>query len=257
MKTPDWGLTAERLAAWLYPRRCPFCGNVLGADARQGTFCPDCAAEEARLAHEPPRLPETEHSFYALAGAFAAYYYEGRVREAILLCKRGGHPWYARELADRMAVRLWGALPAGQPGLRPEDVLFCHLPAYQCIVPVPPHQPTPGVPGLPTLLARRLGILFHIPVLTPLRAVRGSLPQKGLQRAERMENAKKAYTCLPNADLGGKRVLLVDDIITTGATVSSCALALLKAGAVDVTAAAVAATEDLPKEKQRPMEKSR
>lgn len=253
----EGGALAERAAAWLYPRRCPLCGDVLGPDAQWGAVCARCAPEEARLAHEPPRLPATEHALYALAGALAAYYYDGLVRQAILLCKRGGHPWYARELADLMAVRIWGAQPADHPGARPQDMLFHTLPAYQCIVPVPPHQPMPGVPGLPFLLARRLGILFHIPVATPLRAVRGTAAQKGLTRLQRLENAKKAYTCRPDADLSGKRVLLVDDIITTGATVSSCGLALLQAGAVDVTAAAIAATEDLPKEKQKPTEKNR
>jgi len=53
----------------------------------------------------------------------------------------------------------------------------------------------------------------------------------------------------------GKRVLLVDDIITTGATVSACALALQQAGAYEITAAAVAATEELPKSLQKSTEK--
>lgn len=257
MKQIDWRAVAERAAAWLYPRRCPFCGTVLGTGALQGAFCPDCAAEEERLAHTPPRLPETEHTFYAISSAMAAYYYADAVRTAILLCKRGGNPWYARELADRMAVRIWGAQPADEPGRRPRDIYLQYLPPYHCIVPVPPHQALPGVPGLPMLLARRLGILFHIPVWTPLRVTRGSPAQKTLSREERLENAKHAYSCHPDADLSGKRVLLVDDIITTGATVSSCALALLKAGAVDVTAAALAADEELPKEKQIPTEKHR
>ena len=67
----------------------------------------------------------------------------------------------------------------------------------------------------------------------------------------RLANKKDAYACRPGTDLTGKRVLLVDDIITTGATVSACALALLQAGAVEVTAAAVAATEELPKSTEK------
>ena len=90
MKKPDGRLWAEQAALWLYPRRCPFCNVILGRDALAGAVCPACAAEEQRLAHEPPRVPETEHVLYALNGALAAYYYEGMVREAILLCKRGG-----------------------------------------------------------------------------------------------------------------------------------------------------------------------
>lgn len=256
MSPRDWQYAQEKAAALLYPRRCPFCDALLGKDAVQGVFCPRCAKEEERLSHQPPRLPDTEHTFYALRGALAAYYYDGAVRKAILLCKRGHHPWYAQELADRMAVRIWGAEPAEKPGQRPQNRLFQNLSMYSCIVPVPPHQPTPGVPGIPLLLAQRLGVLFGIPVETPLYAVRGASEQKGLGRTERMENVKKAYKCRPDTDLSGKRILLVDDVITTGATMSACALILLKAGAVDVTAAAIAAAEELPKDKQASTEKN-
>lgn len=257
MSAPDWRHRAEQVASLLYPRRCPFCDEVLGRDAVAGTFCPSCAKEEERLAHRPPRLPESEHSFWALHDALAAYYYAGVVREAILLCKRGFHPWYARELADRMAVRIFGAVPAACPGTRPQDLLFQDMPFFHVIVPVPPHQPLPGVPGLPMLLAQRLGILLGIPVENPLYAMRGVSAQKSLTRTERLQNVKNAYGCHPSTDLSGKRVLLIDDIITTGATVSACALVLLQAGAVDVTAAVIAAAEELPKDKKSSTEKKR
>lgn len=252
MNHPDWQLLAEKAALYLYPRRCPFCGAVLGRDAVQGTVCPACfEAADKRLVHLPPRLPETEHAFYALNSAVAAYYYSGEVRHAILACKRGGELWRARELADRMAVLVFGALPARRVGGLPQYLGVAMLPLYNCIVPVPPRQPLPGVPGLPLLLARRLGQVLRIPVETPLSVRPGTRPQKELTRDERLQNARGAFVCQPSADLTGKRVLLVDDIITTGATASACALALLQAGATDVTVAAVAVAEELPKEKRK------
>lgn len=108
----------RRLPDLLFPRRCPFCGSLLGPDALQGTVCPACVPEEMRLQHIPARLPEGEHDFYAVREAAAAYYYEDIVRTAVLRCKRGGCFWYARELADRVAVLVFGALPAKQPGNR-------------------------------------------------------------------------------------------------------------------------------------------
>ena len=194
----------RRLPDLLFPRRCPFCGSLLGPDALQGTVCPACVPEEMRLQHIPARLPEGEHDFYAVREAAAAYYYEDIVRTAILRCKRGGCFWYARELADRVAVLVFGALPA--------------------------------------------------PVETPLYIKRRGRPQKELTREQRLQNARGAFGCRPGTDLTGRRVLLIDDIITTGATASACTLALLEAGAVEVTAVAIAAAEELPKSRKKPPE---
>ena len=157
----------------------------------------------------------------------------------------------ARELADRVAVLVFGALPAKQPGKMPRYAGVTALPLYSCIVPVPPNKPRPGVPGLPLLLARRLSAVLGIPVVTPLYIKNPGRPQKELNREERLRRAKAAFACRPGTDLTGKRVLLVDDIITTGATASACAAALLQAGAIEVTAAAIAATEELPKAQQK------
>ena len=303
----------RRLPDLLFPRRCPFCGSLLGPDALQGTVCPACVPEEMRLQHIPARLPEGEHDFYAVREAAAAYYYEDIVRTAVLRCKRGGCFWYARELADRVAVLVFGALPAKQPGKMPQYagvtalplyscivpvpprqplpgmpglplllarrlgavladrvavLVFGALPAkqpgkmpqyagvtalplYSCIVPVPPRQPLPGMPGLPLLLARRLGAVLGVPVETPLYIKRRGRPQKELTREQRLQNARGAFGCRPGTDLTGRRVLLIDDIITTGATASACALALLEAGAVEVTAVAIAAAEELPKSRKK------
>ena len=157
-------------------------------------------------------------------------------------------------IADRVAVLVFGALPAKQPGKMPQYAGVTALPLYSCIVPVPPRQPLPGMPGLPLLLARRLGAVLGVPVETPLYIKRRGRPQKELTREQRLQNARGAFGCRPGTDLTGRRVLLIDDIITTGATASACALALLEAGAVEVTAVAIAAAEELPKSRKKPPE---
>ena len=240
----------QRAAGLLYPRVCPFCGTLLGQHAKDAAVCPACQAEEERLSHQPPRLPDGDHDFYALNDKMAAYYYADEVRTAILRCKRGGQWHFARELADRMAVRIWGADPAQKPGQRPQYTGVPGMALYGCIVPVPPRVAA-GEPSLPALLAKRLGEVLQIPVADALQTTRTLRPQKELTRAERILNVRGVYACRPGADIADRRVLLVDDIITTGSTVSACALALLQGGAFEVHAAAVAADEELPKNKRR------
>lgn len=239
----------EWVASLVYPRRCPLCDQVLGPDAAYGVFCSDCAGEQARLSHDPPRLPGTEHSFYALAGAASPLYYTGMVRRAVLRCKLYGRPWYAREFADLIAVRVFGAEPA-VPGRRP---VFCNetgLPLYHLIVPVPARRRTLA-PRMPRAMALRLGAVLHLPVGEVLMTTRKLEEQKELDYHQRLQNTRGAYAVKPGTDLSGKRVLLVDDVITSGATASACAQALLAAGAAEVFAVSAAVTEDLPSSKEK------
>lgn len=186
----------RRLPDLLFPRRCPFCGSLLGPDALQGTVCPACVPEEMRLQHIPARLPEGEHDFTPCGRLLR------RIITRILyvqpFCAASGRLlWYARELADRVAVLVFGALPAKQPGKMPQYAGVTALPLYSCIVPVPPRQPLPGMPGLPLLLARRLGAVLGVPVETPLYIKRRGRPQKELTREQRLQNARGAFGCRP------------------------------------------------------------
>lgn len=250
---PAAARAAEGLARLCFPRRCPFCNAVLGGTAQYGVICPDCAEEAAQYEHTPPRLPETEHGFYAVSGAAGAYYYAGPVRRAILRCKNYGHPWYAQELADLIALRVFAAEPGGAPGKLPRYTPVPGLPAYDLLVPVPAslRRKKRGY-NMPALLAGRLGKTLSIPVaariLTPTRETK---PQKELAQSERFANQKDAYRAARGAELEGKRVLLIDDVITTGATVSACAKALLEGGAASVFAVSVAADEEMPKAAQK------
>lgn len=67
-----------------------------------------------------------------------------------------------------------------------------------------------------------------------LRRRRRTPSQGGLDRAERVRNVRGAFTVASRAQVAGKRILLVDDVLTTGATVEACATVLLKAGALAV-----------------------
>lgn len=90
-------------------------------------------------------------------------------------------------------------------------------------------------------LAKRISHLLNIPCKQCFRHVRGrNTAQKTLDSAGRLENAEQSYQLYPKIELNGKRVLLIDDILTTGATLSACAALLLTAGAaacICVTAA--------------------
>lgn len=239
---------SEPLLALVYPRRCPLCGTVLKPSAWNAAVCSICQPEAVRLAHIPPRLPVTEHSFYAISTCASAFYYAGNVRHSILLCKENGNPWYARELADLIAIQVFGAAPARAPGYRPVYESSSFIPLYSAIVPVPPRIKKNRAENLPLLLAQRLGQILHLPVIQPLCLTRQILPQKSLDQQARLLNAKDAYACRAGTDLSGMRLLLVDDIITTGSTISACAKALLESGAVSVDGVCIATAEILPKD---------
>ena len=92
-----------------------------------------------------------------------------------------------------------------------------------------------------TLIARAVSETLHIPVRTGLLSrTRQTVTQTGLDQAARAENVKDAFRVRKVAGVSGMRILLVDDVITTGATCSACADALLAAGAREVSVAALA-----------------
>ena len=95
------------------------------------------------------------------------------------------------------------------------------------------------------LFARALSKELNIPVRALLKKVRHTPPQSGLHNAsQRRANVLGAYKVLHPNEVSGKRILLIDDVITTGATASECAKTLLSAHADKVYFASIAATDD-------------
>lgn len=92
------------------------------------------------------------------------------------------------------------------------------------------------------LLAKAVGKELGMTPVPTLKKIRNNRPQSRLKGAEaRRANVLGAYRILENTDVKGKRVALLDDILTTGATAGECARVLLSAGAKEVHCAAMAA----------------
>ena len=93
------------------------------------------------------------------------------------------------------------------------------------------------------LLAQEVTEHLQIPLVDTLKKIRHTPPQSGLgDVSRRRANVLGAYRCIRPKAVRGKRILLLDDIITTGATLSECARVLLTAGGSEVHCAVVAAT---------------
>lgn len=228
----------------LYPRRCPFCNRVLGSIPE----CPDCAEELDELRRKPGiRLDLSQHYLQGLTGGAAPFRYTGCVRTAILRAKYNAAPWAAVEMGVCMArlafgssIRMQGAEPV--PQLVPGASV-----GYSCIIPVPASGRRRGynVPYLMALpLERALGVPLYGGALERIRTKRH---QAGLPFEERFANVAGAFRVKQPEQVEGKQILLVDDVVTTGATAAACTQALLAAGAESVFVLAMAVSEmDFP-----------
>jgi ComF family protein len=164
--------------------------------------------------------------------AYSFGFYEGTLRALIHLFKYSG----MKPLAERLSGLLLRAMPL-------DDA------AYDFVVPMPLHWRRHWKRGFnqATLLARRVARRRGIPMLDAVRRVRATATQAGLTNSNRRKNVSGAFRVAAryrkNGALSGKRILLIDDVMTTGATGAACARALKRAGASSVTLLTLARTD--------------
>src|SRR5688572_4012083 len=162
----------------------------------------------------------------ALSLAMAAFAYAGPMRRALAALKYSG----AARLAPILAR-------AGAPSLRH----LCSITGRATLVPIPLHLERRRARGYnqAELLGRELGKLARLPISEALHRARPTTKQHRLNRAARLHNLRGAFVVRQGAVVPGT-VILVDDIVTTTATLESCASVLREAGCESVYGFAVA-----------------
>lgn len=204
----------------LYPRRCVFCHRFMGAES--GLFCSVC-----RDSLPAPHSGKKRGEFYSKC--VSACSYEGIVRESLLRYKFGGCSFYAG---------VYGPLLA--EAVRKELADKYDLITY---VPISRQRLKRRGYDQARLLAEALGRELDKPVLRTVNKVRNTSPQSRLSgSAARRANISNAYRAYRPETYMGKRLLLIDDVLTTGATLSEVSRVLLSHGADTVFCGTFAVT---------------
>lgn len=225
-------LLLENILDILYPRRCPICQEVV--KKRGEMICPSCRKEIAPI-QEPvckkcgKPIMDAAEEYCCDCGKMGHLYtrglavlpYTGKVRKSLHQIKFHNKKeyldFYGPYMAEVLGKRIlaWGA---------------------QALIPVPLHRSKRRKRGFnqAEILAVEVGRALGIPVRTDVvQRIRNTRPQKDLSLRERQNNLKGAFK-ISQYDVKLKKIILVDDIYTTGSTIDGIAGKLLEQGAEEV-----------------------
>jgi ComF family protein len=228
------------LVSLFYPASCAVCLEPI--DLAEN-LCPTCAAKVARIS--PPFCAKCSEPFFGeIIGTFecanckdrtlhfdsAVSVYRSRniVRKVIHDLK------YGRQMHLRHLVGRWLLAALSDDRLARQR--------FDLVVPVPLHPARKRERGFnqAELLGLELQVATGIRCRSVLQRFRYTTTQTQFDRSERMENLRGAFRLRPRVDVRGLRMLLVDDVLTTGSTLSECAYVLKEAGAASVIAVTAA-----------------
>jgi ComF family protein len=195
----------------IQPPLCPVCGIPFHTEHGMNHDCGECATT-----HRP------------FTAARSAVVFDGPAKELIHRLKYGKKTHLSRPLALLTARRV---------------APFITESGAELVVPVPLHRKRLRQRGFnqSVLLAGALAKSWHLPMSrNNLRRTRWTEPQISLSVADRTKNVRGAFAVKDPTQIKGKRILLVDDVYTTGSTVTECAKVLKNIGAKEVYVATVA-----------------
>lgn len=203
----------------LFPPKCVLCGKLLSKDELD--LCRACRVEA-------PEYPQGKLKIQFLDSFAAIWYYEGNIRRSLLRYKFYGARHYADTYGRLLAMTLLREYPEGF------DMLTW--------VPISRLRKLRRGYDQVELLANAVGKELGMEPIPLLKKVRNNPPQSGIVgQAKRRANVLGIYRVEENVQIKEKRILLLDDILTTGATAGECARVLLTAGAAEVHCAVIAA----------------
>ena len=203
----------------LFPRKCILCRCLLRQE--ETDLCDRC-----RL--NAPAYGKHKTKLQFLDSFAAVWYYEESVRTSLLRYKFGGARSYAPAYGRLLAMRI-------RQDLSEEFDLLTWIPVSSL------RKLRRGYDQV-ELIAKAVGKELDITPVPALKKIRHNRPQSGIRNEEaRRANVLGAYRVMDPAAVAGKRILLLDDILTTGATASEAARVLKTFGAREVHCAAVAA----------------
>lgn len=207
----------HRLMRLLFPPKCVLCRKLLTDE--ETDLCAQCRADT-------PEVPGLKRKLPYLAKWISLWYYEGSVRASILRYKFRGSRSYSGCYGRLLAMKLLQ-----------EEISFDIL----TWAPISRRRKRSRGYDQVELIGQTLSRELGVPLTPTLTKIRHNRPQSGLKdAAARRANVLGAYRVIDPAAIAGKRILLLDDILTTGATVSECARTLLTAGANEVICATIA-----------------
>ena len=207
----------HRLLSLLFPPRCVLCRKLL-REAETG-LCHKCR-------QNTPEVTQIKNHIPFVARSTALWYYKDDARKSLLRFKFYNRRGYAGTYGALLAMKISKDIPDF-------DLLSW--------IPIAPQRRRRRGYDQVQLIAQAVCAELDLPLVPTLRKIRNAPPQSSIRSpAARKANILGAYTAENKEQLQGKRILLLDDILTTGATSSEAARTLLIAGAKEVYLATMA-----------------
>lgn len=201
----------------LYPKQCLICGKL-----QQDTICSKCYNTlkiEAKV---------EKYNNKAFNKHLYIFKYEGKMRNLIIDYKFNDKP-YLKDLFVKIILK--------------NEKICRKIKKYDIIVPVPIHKKRKNERGYnqSELIARKLAKNLNLKLVNDsLIKQKNTLPQSTLSKKQREENAKQVYKIQNKPKIENKKVILLDDIYTTGATTKECSKVLKQNGAKEILVLTIA-----------------